>query len=65
MDGYAFPHFMKYCEVGGDEITYYLVSFLLKKGYFISRLKDFASINKLKEKYCYIAQDLKLNKKVI
>ena len=55
VDGYAFPHLTKRLEVGGEQVTSYLLDLLLHRGYTFNRATDLASLRTVKESICYVA----------
>ena len=53
-EGFALPHLVRRLDVAGRDITRYLISLLLLRGYAFNRTADFETVRQLKEKLCYV-----------
>jgi actin-related protein 2 len=57
-EGFVPQHLIRRLDVAGRHITNYLIKLLLLRGYSFNRTADFATVQQIKEKLCYIALDL-------
>lgn len=57
-EGFVPQHLIRRLDVAGRHITSYLIKLLLLRGYSFNRTADFASVQQIKEKLCYVALDL-------
>jgi len=57
--GFVPQHLIRRLDVAGRHITSYLIKLLLLRGYSFNRTADFATVQQIKEKLCYVALDLK------
>lgn len=64
MDGYGYPHLLKTLPFGGREVTAQLLSLLVSKGLDMADSQDWAAVNSIKEKACFVAPDLQQETKV-
>jgi actin-related protein 2 len=62
--GYALPHLVRRLDVAGRDITRYLIKLLLLRGYAFNRTADFATVQQVKEKLCYVGYDLDQEQKL-
>jgi len=58
-EGFVPQHLIRRLDVAGRHITHYLIKLLLLRGYSFNRSADFATVQQIKEKLCYIALDLR------
>jgi actin-related protein 2 len=58
-EGFVPQHLIRRLDVAGRHITSYLIKLLLLRGYSFNRSADFATVQSIKEKLCYVALDLK------
>jgi len=63
-DGFSLPHLTRRLDVAGRDVTRYLIKLLLMRGYAFNRTADFATVQQIKEKLCYVSYDLELDKKL-
>lgn len=56
-EGYPIPHLIKRLDVAGSDITRYLISLLLRRGYAFNKTTDFEIVREIKEKLCYVGYD--------
>lgn len=54
-EGFVPQHLIRRLDVAGRHITRYLIKLLLLRGYTFNRTADFATVQQIKEKLCYIA----------
>ena len=55
---------VKRLDVAGSDITRRLIDLLLIRGYSFNRTADFETIRMLKEKFCYIGYDMKIEEQL-
>lgn len=58
-DGFVPPNLIRRLDVAGRHITQYLIKLLLLRGYAFNRTADFDTVRQIKEKFCYVALDIK------
>lgn len=58
-NGFLIKHAIWYLPITGIDIDRYLCRLLVDKGYSFDSRKDLFKIRNIKEKYCYVAPDLK------
>jgi len=63
-DGFALPHLTKRLDVAGRDVTKYLIKLLQLRGYYFNRTADFETVRQIKEKLCYVAHDMDLERKL-
>lgn len=51
-------HLTKRLDVAGRDVTRYLITLLLRRGYAFNRTADFETVRQIKEKFCYVSYDL-------
>ena len=56
-EGYSFPHAIIKVNLGGRDLTDYLIRLLTEKRYNIDTLARINLVNDMKEKQCYVAYD--------
>ena len=64
VDGYGYPHLMKSLPFGGREVSAQLLSLLVSRGLDLVQEGDLAAVNSIKIKACFIASDLRQERKV-
>jgi actin-related protein 2 len=57
-DGAILKHSIERMDIAGRHITEYLVKLLQKKGYFFNSSADFEFVRELKERYCFVSNDI-------
>jgi actin-related protein 2 len=57
-DGYVPQNLICRLDVAGRHITRYLIKLLLLRGYAFNRTADFETVRQIKEKLCYVANDI-------
>ena len=63
-DGAILKHSIERMDIAGRHITEYLVRLLQKKGYAFNSSADFDFVRELKEKYCFISNDIESDRKL-
>lgn len=63
-EGHVITHLIKRLDVAGRSVTKYLIKLLQLRGYNFNRSSDFESVQKIKEKLCYVSYDLNYDKKL-
>jgi len=63
-DGFVPQHLIRRLDVAGRHITSYLIKLLLLRGYSFNRSADFATVQQIKEKLCYVALDLDVERRL-
>jgi len=63
-EGFSLPHLTHRLDVAGRDITNYLIKLLQLRGYYFNRTADFETVRQIKEKLCYVACDLSLEKRL-
>lgn len=57
-------HLTKRLDVAGRDVTRYLITLLLRRGYAFNRTADFETVRQMKEKFCYVSYDLDYDTKL-
>ena len=63
-DGAILKHSIERMDIAGRHITEYLVRLLQKKGYAFNSSADFDFVRELKEKYCFVSNDIENDRKL-
>jgi len=63
-EGICPPNLIKRLNVAGRHITRYLIKLLQLRGYAFNRTADFETVRDIKERLCYVAYDLELEKRL-
>jgi len=63
-EGFSLPHLIRRLDVAGRDVTRYLIKLLLLRGYAFNRTADFETIRQIKEKFCYVGYDLKIEQRL-
>ena len=63
-DGAILKHNIERMDIAGRHITEYLVRLLQKKGYAFNSSADFDFVRELKEKYCFVSNDIESDRKL-
>ena len=63
-DGFVPQNLIRRLDVAGRHITQYLIKLLLLRGYAFNRTADFETVRQIKEKFCYVANDITLERKL-
>lgn len=58
-DGFVPGNLIRRLDVAGRHITQYMIKLLLLRGYAFNRTADFDTVRQIKEKFCYVALDIK------
>lgn len=53
-EGFSLPHLTRRVDLAGRDVTKYLISLLLLRGYAFNRTADFETVRMIKEKLCYV-----------
>lgn len=62
--GMTYPHLIKRLDIAGRHINNYLAKLLQLRGYALNRTADQETIRDIKEKFCYTAVDLPLERRL-
>ncbi|KAK8810478.1 hypothetical protein WA158_007053 [Blastocystis sp. Blastoise] len=62
-EGYSLPHAITRIDFAGNELTKYLQTLMIEKGYNMTSNSDIEIIREVKEKLCYVALDYSLELK--
>eukprot|EP00697_Spironema_sp_BW2_P017887 gnl/Spiro4/9713_TR5165_c0_g1_i1.p1 gnl/Spiro4/9713_TR5165_c0_g1~~gnl/Spiro4/9713_TR5165_c0_g1_i1.p1 ORF type:complete len:438 (-),score=115.92 gnl/Spiro4/9713_TR5165_c0_g1_i1:128-1381(-) len=62
--GNAYPHLIKRLDIAGRHINNYLAKLLQLRGYALNRTADQETIRDIKERFCYTAVDLPLERRL-
>lgn len=63
-DGFELSNLTRRLDVAGRHITRYLIKLLLTRGYAFNRSADFQTVQEIKEKFAYVALDIKKERKL-
>ncbi len=63
-EGYGIPKANRRVDLGGRNITEFLVRLMQRRGYSFNRSSDFETVRCIKEKFCYAAVDAALEKRL-
>jgi len=63
-DGFVPQNLIRRLDVAGRHITRYLIKLLLLRGYAFNRTADFETVRQIKEKYCYVAHDIGVERRL-
>lgn len=63
-DGYVPQHLIRRLDVAGRHITQYLIKLLMLRGYAFNRTADFETVRQIKEKLCYVANDIQTERQL-
>eukprot|EP01097_Dermamoeba_algensis_P002022 TRINITY_DN1803_c0_g1_i1.p1 TRINITY_DN1803_c0_g1~~TRINITY_DN1803_c0_g1_i1.p1 ORF type:complete len:390 (+),score=112.63 TRINITY_DN1803_c0_g1_i1:117-1286(+) len=63
-DGFQLPHLVRRLDVAGRAVTDYLIKLLLLRGYAFNRTADHETVRQIKEKLCYVAHDIQLERRL-
>ena len=63
-DGNILKHSIERMDIAGRHITEYLCRLLQKKGYAFNSSADFEFVRELKEKYCFVSNDIESDRKL-
>lgn len=63
-DGYVPQNLIKRLNIAGRHLTDYLIKLLLLRGYAFNRTADFETIRQIKEKFCYVAHDISIERRL-
>ena len=62
--GFVPQNLIRRLDVAGRHITNYLIKLLLLRGYAFERTADFDTVREIKEKCCYVACDVNVERKL-
>lgn len=63
-DGFVPQNLIRRLDVAGRHITRYLIKLLLLRGYAFNRTADFETVRQIKEKLCYVAHDIGMERRL-
>lgn len=63
-EGYLNRHLIKRLNVAGRHVTNYLTKLLLIRGYAFNSTADFETVREIKEKLCYVSNNLEQDRKL-
>lgn len=63
-DGFVPQHLIRRLDVAGRHITQYLIKLLMLRGYAFNRTADFETVRQIKEKLCYVANDIQTERQL-
>jgi actin-related protein 2 len=63
-DGFVPQNLIRRLDVAGRHITQYMIKLLLLRGYAFNRTADFETVRQIKEKFCYVANDIGVERKL-
>jgi len=63
-DGFCITNNVTRLDVAGRDVTNYLIKLMLLRGYSFNVSADFDTVRRIKEKYCYVANNLKIEQKL-
>lgn len=61
-EGVSLTHHSKRLNIAGRDITKYLISLLLRRGYSLNKTTDFEIAREIKEKLCYVGYDIEMER---
>ncbi len=61
-DGFVPQNLIRRLDVAGRHITNYFIKLLLLRGYAFNRTADFETVRQIKEKVCYVAHDIQVER---
>lgn len=62
--GFILASGVKRMDLAGTDVTEYLIKLLQRRGYAFNRTADFDTVRRIKERFCYVACDFPLEKKL-
>lgn len=63
-DGFVPQNLIRRLDVAGRHLTRYLIKLLLLRGYAFNRTADFETVRQIKEKLCYVAHDIGMERRL-
>ena len=63
-DGFVPQNLIRRLDVAGRHITRYLIKLLLLRGYAFNRTADLETVRQIKEKLCYVAHDIGMERRL-
>jgi actin-related protein 2 len=63
-DGFVPQNLIRRLDVAGRHVTRYLIKLLLLRGYAFNRTADFETVRQIKEKFCYVAHDIAVERRL-
>lgn len=63
-DGFVPQNLIRRLDVAGRHVTQYLIKLLMLRGYAFNRTADFDTVRQIKEKFCYVANDIQAERKL-
>jgi len=63
-DGYCISKNVLRLDVAGRDVTTYLIKLMLLRGYSFNQSADFDTVRRIKEKFCYVANNLQIEQKL-
>jgi len=64
IEGFSLPHLIRRLNVAGRDVTRYLIKLLTLRGYAFNRTADFATVQQIKEKLCYVGYDMEVENRL-
>jgi actin-related protein 2 len=63
-EGFVDPNLIRRLDVAGRHVTKYLINLLQLRGYSFNRIADYDVVRQIKEKFCYVALDYEMEKRL-
>lgn len=63
-EGYLMDNLTTRLDIAGRDVTRYLIKLLLKRGHVFNQSADFETVQRIKEKLCYVAYDVQQEKRL-
>jgi actin-related protein 2 len=63
-DGFVPQHLIRRLDVAGRHVTKYMIKLLMLRGYAFNSSADFDTVRQIKEKLCYVAYDINVERKL-
>ena len=63
-EGFVDPHLIRRLDVDGRHVTKHLIELLRLRGYSFNKVADWDTVRQIKEKFCYVALDINVERKL-